>query len=374
MKTKTDLALFYLARRNEGIKSFRRFIESYKRNRPGCDHKLVVIYKGFENTKDLHEAKKAFSSLSHEAVLVNDTHFDIGAYLEASACIQSEYVCFVNTHTEVLAQDWLLHLRTAMDVDNIGMAGATASFESLYDSLALTSKVVWLASNNLIPYESETAEYYKYLLEMHCPTWWTRKNRRHVPRTIGVQTHRMIDERWDETWRGHISPNGVFEFLYGFPRFPNPHIRSNGFILRRDLLLEFFSDLPPTKKAAYSFESGPDSLSARIVRRGLKLAMVSKDGRVRLSENWMACKGFRLGDQSDLLLGDNQTRGFLGYSEPEQLTHVLMSWGEAACQPRGACPLRFVFDPNSSPRAGTGEGSLPGHIIDHSYYGIPMVA
>ena len=48
-----DLALFYLARRAEGLGSFQRFVDSYKANGAGVDHSLVVIYKGFERDRDL---------------------------------------------------------------------------------------------------------------------------------------------------------------------------------------------------------------------------------------------------------------------------------------------------------------------------------
>ncbi|TCG02811.1 hypothetical protein BZM27_53080 [Paraburkholderia steynii] len=68
-----DLALFYLARHVEGLQSFRRFVDSYKRHPAGCDHKLVIIYKGFEHDADL-EAARAVFDLPHCEVRQTDEH------------------------------------------------------------------------------------------------------------------------------------------------------------------------------------------------------------------------------------------------------------------------------------------------------------
>ncbi len=365
-----DLAVFYLARRAEGVKAFERFVRSYEAHPSGQDHQLVVIYKGFENNRDLRAARKAFSGVRHKSVLISDEPYDIGAYLHAAKRIDSTYVCFVNTHTEILADNWLAHLRNAMRNPEIGMAGATASFESLYDSMALTVKMVWIAGHNYLYHTSELVQSYKFTLGGDTANWLAAGLKKTGPMPLArLHNYRAIEEAWQTKWRLLLSDGQSYNFLRGFPRFPNPHVRSNGFIIDRKLLLGFFSDLPHTKEAAYAFESGPLSLSARVVGKGLKLALVTRQGEVVFQDKWVDSKTFRLGDQSNLLMADNQTRGFDTASQAERRTFTMMSWGETACKPSGGYPLGLVFDVTAKPRFGAGESSESSHVIDHAYYG-----
>ena len=369
---KRDLVLFYLARKSEGLEAFRRFVLSYLAHPAGCDHTLAVIYKGFETKAHLSGAHAEFADIPHECIFVSDTHYDIGAYLQGAAQVESDYVCFVNTHTKVLADNWLLHLRSAMRDSSIGLAGASASLESLYDSLAVTSKAVWLAGIEQIPYDHRLAEHYRFVLEPHAPNWLGEKRGNgQLWFKHGQFYHRYIEERWNTYWHSVCAPGGGFNFLDGFPRFPNPHVRSNGFILERKALLDAFKEIAPTKTAAYSFESGPDSLSARTLKSGEQLALVDCHGTVYTPDKWPVSKTFRLGDQSNLMLSDNQTRKFEKFSDAERATHVMMSWGDSLENPVIAYPLGFIFKVRRAALTEKWATSETPHIADHLTYGVP---
>lgn len=127
------IAVAFLARGADvGWRSLcERFLGSYRRCRPGADHSLYVIFKGFSDASALDEAKNLFSSVRHTPVFLRDDSFDIGAYIEWANQIDEEVICVFNTTSEILAEDWLRKLAVNLTLPNVGLAGATASYESL---------------------------------------------------------------------------------------------------------------------------------------------------------------------------------------------------------------------------------------------------
>jgi hypothetical protein len=112
-----------------------------------------------------------------------------------------------------------------------------------------------------------------------------------------------------------------------FDPFPNPHLRTNGFMLERELMLDL--DWPPldSKVAAWALESGKRSLSRQVWDRGLEVLVVGRDGRTYERDRWRESATFRSGGQRNLLIGDNRT---LQYEEADLgMKHTLeqMAWG-----------------------------------------------
>jgi hypothetical protein len=127
------LALVYLARGADENYSekFKSFVRSYTAFDPGIRHKLFVIFKGFPDAKHLSEGMRIFSSLEFAPIYTSDLAFDIGAYLNAAKEIETERICFLNTHSEIVSHYWLAKLSSNLDLKNVGLVGATGSFESL---------------------------------------------------------------------------------------------------------------------------------------------------------------------------------------------------------------------------------------------------
>ncbi len=336
-----DSAVFYLARHAEGLPPLRRFADSYRANAAGVPHQLVIIFKGFQRPSDIEAARAQFAEIPYAEFHVSDEHFDIGAYLQGAAHVETNYVCFLNTHTQILAPGWASYLRSAMNNRSVGMAGAFASFESLHDSLAVTCKAVWLAGIECVPFDKRLADCYGFVLKVQVPTYF--KGRWSWRRLRPRPSHEGVEAKWQAYWNAVCSPGGAYEFLPKFPRFPNPHLRSNGFMIERQLLLNCFPRIEPTKVAAYAFESGSESLSAQVTRNGKKLALVGRNGDIYDESRWSASGTFRLGTQPNLLFSDNQTRMFDSLSEDERNTYIMMSWGLKMCNRSRAYPLGFSF-------------------------------
>jgi hypothetical protein len=316
-----DVSVVYLARKVEGLSAFQRFYESYQGVDSGVRHDLVVIYKGFEDDPDGLAAAKRIFPPDAACVMVPDNHFDIGAYLIAAHQLRTRYVCFLNTFTTILADKWLAYLHKAIKRRRIGLAGATGSFESIYDSLALTSKSVWLTGIQGIPYDETLARHYRFILSTYSNDWLKGKPEGESPPPD------IIAGNWAKYWEWSVSEAGPYRFLKGFPRFPNPHVRSNGFIVDRQWLTDHFPTIEPDKHAAFAFESGMHSISRTVQAEGRSLAIVDRSGRIYPVHEWEKSRTFRLGNQDGLLIADNQTRKFDAYSPEERNVLAMMSWG-----------------------------------------------
>lgn len=129
----TTIAIAFLARGADvgWRSSCERFVASYLRCRPGADHSLYVILKGFPDTNALDDARSLFCGVRHTPVFLEDNSLDIGAYIEWANSIDQDVICALNTTSEILAEDWLRKLAVNLAIPNVGLVGATASYESL---------------------------------------------------------------------------------------------------------------------------------------------------------------------------------------------------------------------------------------------------
>ena len=111
--------------------------------------------------------------------------------------------------------------------------------------------------------------------------------------------------------------------------FPSPHLRSNAFMLGRDVFLKIKPRHSLNDKfSTYIFEHGRMSLTRRIVSLGLDVLVVGKDGRGYSVNEWSRSRTFRQGGQTNLLIGDNRTRDFDLAPAPEKRSLFRMAWSD----------------------------------------------
>jgi hypothetical protein len=137
----------------------------------------------------------------------------------------------------------------------------------------------------------------------------------------------------DQPGVGLVGATGSFESLFHldpqFPRFPNVHVRSNCFMMEREVLLSVLSGCRiRTKKDADFVESGPAGLTRRIFDMGLSALLVGRDGRGYSVPWWSGSQTFRQGTQSNLLAHDNVTRKFRDMPWPEKKEMSVRTWGD----------------------------------------------
>jgi hypothetical protein len=259
---------------------------------------------------------------------------------------------FLNTHWEIAAGGWLeLFCRYGLD-EGVGIAAAMGSYESLNDSVQILRDVLRKCAGVGRRYDAHIAYYFDFLLRRHHRNWYSPAGGVIQPRqgepgglrksvTLGI---RFFYDRW-VAFRGTalIWPGAPRFDVRQFPRFPNPHVRSNAFMVRRDRWLNL--EFAPRRKVDTSlFESGPDSFTVQMRKQGLATLIVGRDGAAYDVPKWPHSRTFRLEDQGNLLVHDNHTRAFDAMSRGARTAHAWMTWGDALTElPSDFPPMRSAL-------------------------------
>jgi hypothetical protein len=290
-------AVVYLARGiGGGLALAKAFLESYAAHPAGAPHDLIVIAKGWHGQgMDGPAGREALGHLAQAAgasvVDLPDDGFDWGAYMRIAAIIEHEWVCFLNTHSQIQADNWLLKLATAAQQPGVGAAGATASFGTL-------------------------GPIFEFILP---------KMADELPTAGLIKT----------------SARALFHLLYYiyqwpiyrpvFPPFPNAHLRSNAFLLQRETFLRFAATakMPNTKFEAFALESGRKGLTRFLTAEGTRVIIVGRDGNVFEQAQWVESGTFWVPGQPNLLISDNQTHDYTTVSVNMRRGRERNAWGRA---------------------------------------------
>jgi hypothetical protein len=129
-----------------------------------------------------------------------------------------------------------------------------------------------------------------------------------------------------------LPPAGMLRFLRSawFDPFPNPHVRTNAFLMRRELMLSLRWGEVFTKSGAWRLENGKRSITQQVWEDGLQTLVVGRDGEAYPHERWRESHTFRSGGQRNLLVADNRTRQFAEADPDEQRRLAELAWGERA--------------------------------------------
>lgn len=154
---------------------------------------------------------------------------------------------------------------------------------------------------------------------------------------------RLLHAQLHEPGVGIVGATGSHESTYSaaprplkplrarqYPPFPNPHLRTNGFMLRRADLVALDWRIGRSKSAAHQLESGNRGITTQLAERGLQARVVDRDGRGHAPGEWASSLTYRSGAQERLLIADNRTRQYAGATPPERERLSRMAWGDAA--------------------------------------------
>ncbi len=287
-----SISIVYLTRGMDGgARAADAFFESYCAHPAGRPHELSVIAKGWDGVPGRERLEQQVNALSARIFEFPDDGFDWGAYIRLAPLLSHDWLCFLNTHSRIVAEGWLDAMMRAAEDPAVGVAGATGSWGSV--SPGLSQDFANLA--DLLTEEGVTRTALRGLYYL---------GRYLVMRPFS---------------------------LWSFPSFPNPHLRSNAFLLRRGLFLDYISGrrLPVRKRDAFRLESGRDSLSRFVMNRGLKPVVVARDGKVHDIDHWAESGTFRNPGQPNLLISDNQTRNYDCLPRARRRISERAAWGRA---------------------------------------------
>ncbi|HEY7831031.1 MAG TPA: glycosyltransferase family 2 protein [Solirubrobacteraceae bacterium] len=292
------IGLVYLVWAPLGPEPLRAFLRSYHAHPAQADHELVIVLNGAAHDTSTGASTKALSHdasancdaktpsreellaelehTRHRLIVLEQPLIDLAAYDEATKQLEHEWLCFVNSYSMILTDGWLRHLAHAVQLPGVGIAGASGSWES--------------------------------------QAQWTRGEAR--------------------TWLRQLS--AIRSARRDYPRFPNPHIRTTAFMLRRQAALEAGLSEAGDKRAAYLLESGKSSITRRLKEQGQRALVVGRDGQTYEVGEWAQSGTYRSGDQHNLLVADRRTEDWQRASPRLRQQLSRDAWGD----PNPAVPAR----------------------------------
>ncbi len=297
-----EVGVVHLVRRKNGVAPFERFLVSYREHPAGIPHDLVLIFKGFPFKRGTEAYDRLLADVPHRRMYLADYGFDLRPYFRAVAALEHRYLCFLNSFSRILDRDWLAKLHRWASANGVGVAGATASYQS---------------------FSTHSADRDRMLRAMS-PVAQLRWRINHV--FEGMQA-RLVAQR-GAAWL--LGEAGLWDPARYFPPFPNYHVRTNAFMASRETLAGVRIGPVLFKLSAFMFESGRDSLTNQIVRLGLRPLMVGGDGVGYEKENWHRSNTFRQGRQENLLVADNQTDLYAAADAGGRAELSRLAWGEHA--------------------------------------------
>ena len=271
------VCVVYLVRSGNRRESFDNFLRSYQQFPSGIPHQLLVVFKGFQTPAETLAFENSLARHNALFYRMSDRGFDLRAYALAAREFDFPYFCFFNSHSQILAEDWLEKMFAAIRSPGVGIVGLTASYESMV-TIVLTQ-----ISTNEIP-----SNFSQKL--------WT---------PVRLMLCRLC-----------------------FKPFPNPHVRTNGILIARETMRKFWRESPRTKRGAYLFETGKNSLTRRLLKINLKPLIVDRKGQAFEMNDWHLSDTFRQGNQHLLMVSDNQTRQYDSADVATQRYLSSVSWGQ----------------------------------------------
>jgi hypothetical protein len=295
-----------------GPEPLREFLRSYHAHPCGAEHELSILLNGAGPKQPAASLRKALlselSDTEHRLISLERPMLDLAAYAEAARRLKHERLCFLNSYSVILADDWLAKLDTASSAPGVGLVGATGSWASAR-SQALHARGLPSAYRAVFPDRR-----------------WMREQFRDLQRERAADTHgRLAGVREQlNTWRATL------QALRSFPPFPAPHVRTNAFMIDNELLLQLRLDRAKSKLDAYQLESGRRSITRQVSQLGLRALVVDAQGTAFQPEEWDQSRTFWQHEQEGLMVADNQTRTYALGGWERRVTLSRYAWGSRA--------------------------------------------
>jgi hypothetical protein len=291
-----QIGVFYLCRFSEGERPVRRFVDSYRAHPAGLEHDLHVIFKGFPGTTSFIAAQALFADLPFHSIELDDKGYDIGSYFSAAALVTNPRLIFFNTFAELLADDWLKKFDDALNVPGVGLVGATGSWQSPRSLYVARVKrgLNWVR---------HPLDYLSYLGRVRAEQRADNGDR--APLRSAFDACGLLGR-----FSGSLYDLLRFDHYLHYVSYPNPHVRTNAFMIERESFLALRPSSFRTKFGVYKFESGRQSLTQQVLKRGLRPVVVARDGRIYDMADWKLSSTYWIDQQANLIAADNRTRDY----------------------------------------------------------------
>ena len=237
---------------------------------------FVFIIKGFTR-KEVLQLQMKFNIEKNRFIIKDDLGFDLDAYYFAALHTNKRYLFFLNSHSILRCNNAISLLVSQALISKSRFAGASASCEGV---------------GYRRPYLNNTSI-----------------------RSVLLFLPRVLLRTFYAIFSG-----------FSFGDFPNPHIRTNAFLVERSLWLEYFYkfSLPLTKKQCLIIES---SFTKFAKEKLANPGVINSDGFFYNLNELRLSKVFRSIDHTKHLVDDNRTLEFQKASMDRRRSLSWDAWG-----------------------------------------------
>ena len=259
----------YLISAYDNRENLKQFINNYLKFDAGSKHELVICFKNFDKQDDIFKIGE-LKLINYTEFLDNNkfNDYDWGSYRRISKKYYDKIIFFMNCHCRPLVNNWLRHFKN--NYTEKTLLGPAGSYESMVNS-ALKGK----HSKSKI-------------------------------KSIFYAISNLVD----------------------FPLFPNPHIRSNCFMISAsnflDLKLNKFYKYK--KKGTWINESGRMGMTNQLKRKKFNIYVINSDGNKFKENEWQKSDTYALNKQSKLIIEDKFSLIFKNKKDNERLNFQNSIW------------------------------------------------
>ena len=265
------ILVFYNSSKYSDKKDLIVFLKNYKRYKSGIKHKLLVCFKNLEK-KEILKRKKILKKIKYipfiDPEMSND--FEWGSQKRVSELYKNYFIMFLNDYSYPICDDWL-----KIFSNYITKKSLIASMGSLSSH----------ANNSL---------------------------------------YRKKDENYSISFFFKI-----IYFFINYDIFPNPNIRTTGYMYHSKAYLDFFKNKTVTeKKLSLYYESGKNSFSKFFIKKKFSIFIVNSDNKKFDLMNGKKSKTFASDQQQKLIISDKRTRSYLKLNKSQKRMMTKQAWGE----------------------------------------------
>lgn len=291
-----------------GAGPVRAFLDAYGAQPAGVEHELVVVLngQGEPGAPPGDWLARELEGTPHRLMALSRPVQDLEAYGEVLGLIDHDRVCVLNSYSRPLVEGWLMKMDAALERPGAGIVGASGS---------------WASPGALA------------MFRLGLPSGYRRAypDRAGTIRQFTELAYERSGRRPGGGLRGRVDlARALARQAIAGPRFPEPHLRTNGFMGSRELLASLMPARLRDKEGALRTESGRHSVTRAIRRLGLLVTVVDRDGRTYEPEAWPDSVTFWQGGQERLLIADNQTDFYRDGDPARRRLLSRFAWGERA--------------------------------------------
>ena len=264
---KEKILVCYLITKFDDENTLSKFLRNYENFKSGYPHELLICFKLFDDKK-LNIFRKLLLNINYTEFV--DKHinndFDLGSYTRVSLNYKSRHIFFLNSYSYPVCKNWLNMIVKNYTENSI--LATSASNQSLLSSIKIK-------------------KFYKFIS-------YFKK---------------------------------LYEYKNLFYPFPNPHIRTTGFLIKGSDFFEFMKNKSIKSKIdTWKIESGKNSLTNHFKKLNFNIYVINSDGNKFEEKDWKFSETYNYLEKSKSIISDKHIRKYDELDENDKLISRRKVW------------------------------------------------